>query len=244
MLWIAAALALAALLVARHNVSPATKPPEEPPDVPLSTRGGVALFWAHKTKAGFECLGWCDEAEVVTVGSETGYRLRSCHILDLNQPSGIFFKPEIWLTLPEVKHQSVTPGGFHFLYHLIDAGFLMSRAAAYLWPDDDRGQTSLEIRRKIEREAKARHAEGAKWSLALILSKLPGFVVDFLNEGKSEAVRNFLKRGAAGSLLYPRATPYYFSVRSVPWNNFWSGSAWPVGVELSPGAFELPVGDR
>ena len=74
MFWLGAALALVALLVSRHNVSPIAEPPAEPP--PGGGGGGVRIksarleYRSKKTAAGYSLGELVEQTLTLSIGQE------------------------------------------------------------------------------------------------------------------------------------------------------------------------------
>jgi hypothetical protein len=151
-------LALIVVLFAAKSKgsSSSSKPPKSSGgyvDAPTQKgMGGAALFWQHKTAAGFELVGYCDNV----TRSEDRVLFNNLVAIDLTQKGGVD-SPK-FLSVPFFNLNPVNNAamGCVILPELIAAGALDGKAGCMLFDDPavgkktwvDLGRHSLEISRK------------------------------------------------------------------------------------------------
>ena len=266
MFWLAAAMALVALLVSRHNVSPTTEPPPPPPPLPpplppppplKPKTDGECIFWIHKTPAAFECAGYCDH---VARTDSPNIRLSNARILDLSidpdleknqgKPRGIAVERELIIPVNDLHRLSPQPMGGLVLYHLTADGILDDGAGRIMFPGRN-ASDSAEIRMSLRTALRGRHESGAKMTFWTWLATLPAAIVDVISGmvtgGEVSLTEFFGRKLAAGNFTILRTAGDLYQVRGSKWATYWrAASPYPVIVEISPAGvyYDAKLGER
>ena len=263
MIWLAAALVLAALLVQRRNATRTgggvggsdTGGGGSGPGRGVKTNPKAAIFWIHKTPAGLLCGGYCDDVQATTGGIVCrGARLLDLSIdpnLDGNQnlARGVSEEKELWIPENNLRRLSEQSMGGLVLYHLTADGILDGGAGQMLFPGADLADSNR-IRTALKITMRKRHESGASMNFWNWLATLPAAIVDIVGKlvtGGSISGSDFFGRKlAAGNFTILRKTDDLYQVTGSKWAMYWKSCPWPVVIEISPAGryYAAEVGDR
>jgi hypothetical protein len=212
--------------------------PAPGPDPEPESQTGAVIFWQHKTPMAYECLGYCD----IAWSDGRGLWLEGSRIIDLTRPAGIIIEPQLRISINDLVRRQGGMAG-HVLYHLVEDGILEGPAGAMMFPGDNSSH-GRRIRKHLKRELDKRHLEGASGNFGNWLARLPNLLIDLLTLGTMKLDSGSGLAAGAFTILRPQATLY--AVRGSKWSQYWSGSVYPVSIEVSPSALyhQSKVGER